>query len=116
MRYMVLLYGDETAGPAEGSPEAQVEMAEYFALDEALDGVGKIDASEALHPTAQGTTLRTRDGEVVTLDGPFAETREQLGGFYLIDVPDLDAAIAFGARIPAVRAGAVEIRPVMEFG
>jgi hypothetical protein len=73
------------------------------------------NTGEALLPTSAATTVRVRDGETLTTDGPFAETKEQLGGFYLLDCPDLDDAIKWAARIPGARTGSVEIRPVMEF-
>jgi hypothetical protein len=80
----------------------------------ALDEAGQYVASAPLHPTATATSIRVRDGKPLVTDGPFAETREQLGGYWLIDVPDLDAAIAVAARIPGARRGSVEIRPVVE--
>ena len=115
MRYMLLIYGDESAWPGEGSPEAEAEMAEYYAFGNALTEAEVKNTGEALLPTSAATTVRVRDGETLTTDGPFAETKEQLGGFYVLDCPDLDDAIKWAARIPGARTGSVEIRPVMEF-
>jgi hypothetical protein len=88
-------------------------MAEYGAVTASIRASGQYLAGEALQPVATATTVRVRGGTTQTTDGPFAETREQLGGFYLIDAANLDEAIAVAARIPAARTGSVEVRPVM---
>jgi hypothetical protein len=113
MKYVCLIYDDEklweTMTPAEGG----AMMGEYFAFTKSIREGGQYVAGEALQPIATATTLRVRGGKLQTTDGPFAETREQLGGFYLIDAANLDEAIAIAARIPSVRTGSIEVRPVM---
>lgn len=115
MKYMLLLYSAADAGPAPGTPEQAAEMQEWFAYTEALAAAGVLVAGDALHGTEQATTLRVRDGRPVTTDGPFAETKEVLGGYYLIDVPDLDAALEWAAKVPLAPYGSVEVRPLMVF-
>jgi hypothetical protein len=112
MRYVLLIYGEEPTGAPDPAEVEQV-MNEYWAYTEAVKGVTQ--ASEALEGSTTATTVRVKDGERVVTDGPFAETREVLGGFYLIDVPDLDAALDWAARCPGAKYGSVEVRPVMEF-
>jgi hypothetical protein len=116
MRYLLMIYDDEQAAAAryEADPGAMdEEMEGYFALDAALRERDQLIAGEALEPTSMATTVRIRDGETITTDGPFAETKEQLGGFYLIEANDLDEACALAARIPAARTGSIEVRPIM---
>ncbi|MCU0903691.1 MAG: YciI family protein [Tabrizicola sp.] len=115
MKYMLTLYAAPDAEPAYGTPEFDAMMGEYFGLEEKMKGVATFLSGEGLQPVQTATTLRRRAGKVETMDGPFAETREHLGGFYLIDAPDLDAALRFAAEIPAARYGSVEVRPVMEY-
>jgi hypothetical protein len=114
MRYMLLIYGEEPTGAPDPAELEQV-MNEYWAYEQAVGEAGVKQASDALQPTSTATTVRVKDGERVVTDGPFAETREVLGGFYLIDVPDLDAALDWAARCPGAKHGSVEVRPVMEF-
>ena len=114
MRYMLLIYGEEPTGAPDPAELEQV-MNEYWAYEQAVGEAGVKQASDALQPTSTATTVRVKDGERVVTDGPFAETREVLGGFYLIDVPDLDAALDWAARCPGAKYGSVEVRPVMEF-
>jgi hypothetical protein len=113
MEYLLLIYRNEAdlqkMGPAERGKLHQ----EYAALTESLAQSGHFKGGNGLQPTTTATTLRVRDGKRVTTDGPFAETKESLGGYYLVEAKDLDDAIAIAARIPTVRVGAVEIRPVM---
>lgn len=90
-------------------------MAAYGTYTEDLNKSGKFVAGEALQPIATATTVRVRDGKTQTTDGPFAETKEQLGGFYLVEAKDLDEAIAWGARIPGAKWGSIEVRPVIDF-
>ena len=116
MQYMLLIYGDPSAMPAHDSPEGQAEFAGWMPYTEAMRDAGVHVAGEPLQPAETATTVRVRDGETLTLDGPFAETKEILGGFYLIDVPDLDAALGWAARAPHIGHGSVEVRPVMAFG
>ena len=114
MQYALLIYTSEPTG--QPNPDEVGEMMEsYNAYTQSIRDDGSFVAGEALHPTATATTVRVRDGQVVTTDGPFAETKEALGGFYLIDAPDLDAAIASAARIPGARYGCIEVRPIVDW-
>jgi hypothetical protein len=115
VQYALLIYGDPTASPAENSPEAQTEFAAWMTYTQALTEAGVIRGGEALNPISTATTVRERGGETLTTDGPFAETKEILGGFYVIDVPDLDTALGWAARMPNIKHGTVEVRPVMVF-
>jgi hypothetical protein len=114
MRYAFLLYSDPTAGPDEDSSEQADEMKQWYAYSEALATSAGMAAGEALQPDTVATTVRVRDGRTTTTDGPFAETKEVLGGFYIVDVPDLDSAIEWAARCPLAPYGSVEVRPIME--
>jgi hypothetical protein len=115
MKYMMLIYGNEAASANMTEEEVHEEMREYYAFGEYAQSRATIVAEEALHPVKTATTVRVRDGKTVTTDGPFAETHEALGGFYLIDCKDLDTAIEIASQIPGARNGSVEIRPVMVF-
>ena len=113
MRYLLLIYTPEAAQPP--SPEAtEAEMKAYGAFTRDIQERGLMKAGEALEPTSTATTVRVQDGRTVTTDGPFAETKEALGGFYLIDARDLDEAIEVAARIPAAKRGSIEVRPIWE--
>ncbi len=114
MRYLLLIYSEEATEQQPQDIMDQV-MGEYWAYEEAVGKAGVKQAGEALQPSATATSLRVKDGERVVTDGPFAETREVLGGFYLLDVPDLDAAIDWAAQCPGAKYGTMEIRPIMEF-
>jgi hypothetical protein len=111
MKYMLLLYGDEHALDDSERQQCYVDSA---LLARQLDTTGQFVATAPLHPTSTATSVRVRDGKRLVTDGPFAETREQLGGFFLIDAKDLDEAIAIAARIPMARRGTVEVRPVIQ--
>jgi hypothetical protein len=111
MKYMLLVYLDEQAMTDEERAHCYVESAQ---LTQDLNATGHYLDASPLHPGATATSIRVRDGKRLVTDGPFAETREQLGGYYLIDAKDLDEAIAIAERIPPVRVGTIEIRPVME--
>jgi hypothetical protein len=111
MQYMLLIYADENAA-IQSQREACYK--ESMAFGRELAAAGKFVASAPLHPTSTATSVRMRDGKRSVTDGPFAETREQLGGYYLINAEDLDEAIAIAARIPGARWGTVEVRPVIE--
>ena len=111
MQYMLLIYFDEHA---LGETERQACYAESTQLAQQLHAGGQYLAANPLHPTSVATSVRVRDGKRFVTDGPFAETHEQLGGYFLIDAKHLDEAIAIAARIPMVRQGTVEIRPVIE--
>lgn len=111
MKYMLLIYGDEQALNADEREKCYVESA---GLARDLHASGRYLGASPLHLTAAATSVRMRDGKRLVTDGPFAETREQLGGYYLIEAADLDEAIDIAARVPGVRWGTIEIRPVME--
>ncbi len=116
MRSLALIY---TAEPDSGTqtPEAWEEMlAAYDAFGKAAAAAGVVRGGEALQASETATVVRVRDDQRLVTDGPFAETREQLGGFYLLDCADLDEAIAWASRIPGARLGAVEVRPILELG
>jgi hypothetical protein len=116
MKYILLIYGDETAGAKMSEAEQQAEMQAYYGYEaELAQNPGVRIAGEALHPTTSATTLRVRNGKTVTTDGPFAETKEQLGGFYYLECKDLDEAIAWAAKIPGAKDGTIEIRPIVDF-
>lgn len=115
MKYALLLYADQNAGPAWDTPEMAAEMQQWFSFSAELAEAGAMLGGEALQPTEAATNVKVREGKTITADGPFAETKEALGGFYLIDVEDLDAAVAWAEKIPNVGYGTVEIRPLMEF-
>jgi hypothetical protein len=112
MQYMLLIYEDQAT---EGQPIAEDVMAGYMAFGSEMQAKGSMVAGEALQPTATATTVRVRGGKAKTTDGPFAETKEVLGGFYIVDVENLDDAIAAAAKIPGASTGSVEVRPVMVF-
>jgi hypothetical protein len=115
MRYLLSIYGDET-GWNDATPEqVSAIMAAYDEFGEKVQAAGVMLGGEGLQPTATATTVRVRDGETLTTDGPFAETREQLGGYYLLECKDLDEAISWAAQIPGAQDGSVEIRPVMDY-
>jgi len=116
MQYVMLIYADEAQEARLSPAEMDTMMGQYFAFTEGVRAGGNYVAGEALQPTQTATTVRVRDGATLTTDGPFAETREQLGGFYILNCKDLDEAIALAAKIPGAAAGCVEIRPVMVFG
>jgi hypothetical protein len=111
MKYMFLIYSDEKAW---GEGEREKCMAESTQLAHELHAKGKYLGASPLHPVAAATSVRVRDGKRLVTDGPFAETHEQLGGFFMIEAEDLDEAIAIAARIPGARKGTVEVRPVVE--
>ncbi len=114
MKYALLLYDTEGGDPEFGTPEMDAEMQQWFEFTSDLQAAGKHLGGEALNPTETATTVRVRDGKTITVDGPFAETKETLGGFYLIEADDLDEAIEWAAKIPSAPCGSVEIRPIME--
>ena len=115
MKYLCLIYDDEKKMEAMPKSEADAFMGEYFGFTEAIKKSGQYVAGEALHPIQTATTVRVRNGKVSTTDGPFAETKEQLGGYYLIEARDLNDAIQVASKIPSARTGSVEIRPIVVF-
>jgi hypothetical protein len=116
MRYLLLIYENEQKFAELPAAESEKVIGEYMQFTEQIVKSGHFRGGDALQPTSTATTLRVREGKPLITDGPFAETREQLGGFYLIDAPHLDEAIAIAGRIPSARWGSIEIRPIMEFG
>jgi hypothetical protein len=114
MQYLCLIYQDEAALQNRSKAEMETMYAEYIALTEDMKKAGRHVGSNRLQPTRTAATVRVRDGNIVATDGPYAETKEQLGGYYLIEARDLNEAIQTAARIPSVRFGSVEVRPVWE--
>jgi hypothetical protein len=115
MRYLCLIYDDENTYDRIPKEKADVVSAEYGAFTEGIKATGHYLGGNALQRTQSATTVRVRNGKISATDGPFAETKEQLGGYYLIDAKDLNDAIQVASRIPSARYGSVEIRPIMEF-
>src|SRR4051794_34252362 len=116
MRYLAAIYTDESQGAPDPQSEGTRQMLDaYRAFGEEAGAAGVIVGGDALQPTSTATTIRVRDGETMLTDGPFAETKEQLGGFYLLECADLDEAIGWAAKIPGAAWGAVEVRPVMVY-
>lgn len=115
MKYMLLIYNDPTREPAYGTPAFDAMMGSYFAANERMKADGVLRAGEGLQGIETATSLRIAGGKVETMDGPFAETREHLGGYYVIDVPDLDAALTYAALIPSAAFGTIEVRPLMDY-
>ncbi|HVY79384.1 MAG TPA: YciI family protein [Steroidobacteraceae bacterium] len=112
MKYLLMIYADEKAYQARSPEERQRGYQAYMAYSEALKKAGAYVASDRLQPTATATTVRVVDGKTQVLNGPYTETKEQLGGFFMIEAPDLDAALAWAARCPGAQHGVMEVRPV----
>ncbi len=112
MKYMLLIYADEAGFKTATPADVGQMMAAYSAYTEALNKAGVLAASDRLQPVASATTVRTSKGKTEVLNGPYAETKEQLGGYYLIDVPDLDTALSWASRCPGASGGTMEVRPV----
>ncbi len=115
MQYLLLIYSDEKMDASMSKAEQDAWMGEWFAYTEELRNSGVSTAGEALHPTSTATTLRSKDGKVITTHGPFAETKEQLGGYYVLNCKDLDEAISWVSKCPGVRTGSLELRPIVDF-
>jgi hypothetical protein len=115
VQYLALIYAAPTNEPQYGSPEFKTMMDGYFAFTAELKAKGAYLAGEGLKPVETATSVRVRGGKAETMDGPFAETKEHLGGFYLFNAPDLDAATKLAAKIPTAAWGTIELRPVMEY-
>ena len=115
MQYMLLIYDNEAEMAANRKGATDVMMAEYREFTDSILKSGNMKAGDALQPTSTATCVRIRNGKTLTTDGPFAETKEQLGGYYLIDAKDLDEATKIAARIPSAKSGTVEVRPVRVF-
>jgi hypothetical protein len=115
MRYILLIYSNENEDAAATPEVGRGIMERYFALTKDLRESGAFQAGDGLQPTTAATTVRVRNGQTLTTDGPFAETKEQLGGFYLVEAADLDEAVAWAARIPTAERGSIEVRPIMDY-
>jgi hypothetical protein len=116
MKYLCLIYDEEKSLAGMSKADSDAFMGEYFAFTEGIKKSGHYLGGEALKPVHTATTVRIRNGKTSTTDGPFAETKEQLGGFYMIEAKDLNEAIQIAAKIPSARTGTVEVRPVEVFG
>lgn len=114
MRYLLTIYQNESVIAQYSPEERNARYKDYMTFNEEAQKRGVMNGGEALLPTNTATTVRVRDGKTLTTDGPFAETKEQLGGFYLLTCKDLDEAIELAAKIPAAEDGSIEIRPIME--
>ena len=112
MQYLLMIYQNEAEYAKNDAATSQKMLSEYQAFTQSIIQSGNFKGGDRLQPTTTATTVRVRDGKTLTTDGPFAETREQLGGYYMIDAKDLDSAIAIAARIPGARIGSIEVRPV----
>ena len=115
MKYMLLIYNNPAEEPAYGSPEFEQMMAGFFAANEQMRNDGVLCDGDGLQGVETATSLRIKAGKVETMDGPFAETHEHLGGYYVVDVEDLDAALKYAALIPAAHFGTIEVRPLMDY-
>ena len=116
MKYICLIYDEEAAWPKMSKTESDAMMGEYYAFTQDIMASGHYKTGDALQPTSTATTVRVRGGKLSTTDGPFAETKEQLGGFYMVEAKDLNDAIQIAARIPGARTGSIEVRPIMSTG
>ena len=116
MKYMALIYWDEDREPEMGTPDQATLLAAYRELNARAEAAGVLITCDPLERSSTATTVRVREGEAIATDGPFAETKEALGGFYLLDVPDLDAALEWAAQIPHAEWGTIEVRPLKVFG
>jgi hypothetical protein len=112
MQYLLLIYGNEAGMQSASKADMEQMVAAYGAYTEALKKAGVLAGANRLKPTSSASTVRVADGKSKVLDGPYAETKEQLAGYYMIDVPDLDAALSWAARCPGASFGAIEVRPV----
>jgi hypothetical protein len=112
MQYLLMIYQNEAEYGKIDAAAGKKMMEEYGAFTQSIIQSGNFKAGDALQPTTTATTVRVRDGKTLTTDGPFAETREQLGGYYLVEAKDLDAAVAIAARIPGAKTGSIEVRPI----
>jgi hypothetical protein len=112
MKYILLLHAPETFYKSASKADLEQMTGAYMAYTEAMKKAGVMVGADRLQPVATATTVRVANGKTTVLDGPYAETKEQLGGYYIVDVPDIDAALSWAARCPAASHGAVEVRPI----
>ena len=115
MKYLLTIYGDESRWTDASPEDIQATMAAYEAFSREAGAAGVLLGGEGLEPTHTATTVRVRDDQTLTTDGPFAETREQLGGYFVLECGDLDEAIGWAARIPDATSGSIEVRPIMNY-
>ena len=115
MQYMFLIYSAEDTKPVPGTPDFDEEMSQYTAFTEDVRSKGIMVAGDPLEKVATATTVRVRGGKTDITDGPFAETKEQLGGYYILECKDLDEALGYAAKIPTAARGSIEVRPIMVF-
>ncbi len=115
MQYLLLIYSDDNAEPQPGTAEGDAHFNAYMKFTEDVAQKNLMRGSNALDGVSTATTVRVRTGKTETTDGPFAETKEQLGGYYLLDCKDLDEAIQYAAKIPSAKLGSVEVRPIIKF-
>jgi len=116
MRYMLLIYDAESQWASMSEPQRGQMFQEYMSFTEGIKKSGHYVSGDPLQPTATATTVRVRNGKTASTDGPFAETKEQLGGYYIVKASNLDEATGIAARIPSARIGSIEVRPIMEVG
>jgi len=116
MRYIMLIYMNEAEAASISQEEQQAVFAAYGAYTNEIREKGIMHGGDALQPSSTAKTVKVRDGKVVSTDGPFAETKEQLGGYYILDCKDWDEAVAWAAKIPTAQSGRIEVRPIMEMG
>ena len=114
MRYLLLICDDESAFDMVSPEDQKAMLEEYGTFAEEMGRRGVLQGGERLRPTTDATTVRVRDGKVLTSDGPFAETKEQMGGYFVVDCKDIDEAIEVAAKIPGARVGSIEVRPIWE--
>jgi hypothetical protein len=115
MKYMILIYNDPALEPAYGTPEFGAMMGGFFAANERMQADGVLRGGEGLQGIETATSLRIRGGKTETMDGPFAETKEHLGGYYVVEVDDLDGALKYAALLPSAHFGTIEVRPLMDY-
>ena len=115
MQYLLMIYSNEVEYAKLDAATSQKVFEEYGAFTQSIIQSGNFKAGDRLRPTSTATTVRVKDGKVLTTDGPFAETREQLGGYYLVEAKHLDAALGIAARIPGARYGSIEVRPIWAY-
>jgi hypothetical protein len=115
MKYMLLIYNDPAREPGYGTPEFQTMMRGFFTLNERMKADGVLRGGEGLKGIETATSVRIKGGKVETMDGPFADTKEHLGGYYIVEVADLDAALKYAAQVPSAAFGTIEVRPLMDY-
>lgn len=116
MRYMMLIYDNEALAESQSEAEQQAVFAEYGVFTQEVREKGVLEGGDPLLPTTAATTVRVKNGKRMTTDGPFAETKEQLAGYYILNCKSLDEALNLAAKIPAAKYGCIEVRPIMEMG